>query len=83
MAGRRKSAGRSGGSDTVATNATCGECAHLTVMTEFHTLTVHGRKPTLGRCPYDARCRLLSEKGCGKWKGRPLPSSKVEGNGIL
>ena len=82
MAVRRKSAGRSGGSDEVATNRTCGECAHLTVMTEFHTLTVHGRKPTLGRCPYDTRCRLLSERGCGKWKAPLQPSPKGAGDGI-
>ena len=42
----------------------CGDCAHCEPVTTFHTLTVHGRKPTLGICPYwtQSRCTLLSWK---------------------
>lgn len=50
----------------------CGECGHVTLVTEFHTLTVHGREPTLGRCPYwtESRSLLLSQKiECSHYKG--------------
>lgn len=42
----------------------CGDCAHCEPVTDFHTLTVHGKRPTLGTCPYwtDSRCVLLSWK---------------------
>ena len=46
----------------------CGECAECTPYMAFHTLTVHGRKPTMGICPYvTGRKVLLSEKGCQHW----------------
>lgn len=40
----------------------CGDCANLTPIDKFTTLTVHGRRPTLGTCPYwtQSRCTLLS-----------------------
>lgn len=40
----------------------CGDCIHCTPVTDFHTLTVHGRKPTLGTCPYwtKSRCVILA-----------------------
>ena len=42
----------------------CGDCVHCKPVTDFHTLTVHERKPTLGICPYwtESRCTLLSWK---------------------
>ena len=44
----------------------CGECVHVVEVTEDRTLTVHGRKPTLGTCPYwtESRCVLLSQSAC-------------------
>ena len=50
----------------------CGDCANAVHVTEFHTLTVHGRAPTLGRCPYEKdRCVLLSEiRECRYYKKR-------------
>lgn len=51
----------------------CGECGNVTLVTEFHTLTVHGREPTLGRCPYwtESRSLLLSQKiACKHYKTR-------------
>lgn len=51
----------------------CGECGNVTLVTEFHTLTVHGREPTLGRCPYwtESRSLLLSQKiECKHYKTR-------------
>lgn len=47
----------------------CGDCVHVIPVTDFHTLTVHGRKPTLGTCPYMERRKvLLSERGCERLK---------------
>lgn len=42
----------------------CGDCANCKPVMDFHTLTVHGREPTLGTCPYwtKSRCTLLSWK---------------------
>ena len=51
----------------------CGECGNVTLVTEFHTLTVHGREPTLGRCPYwtESKSLLLSQKiACKHYKTR-------------
>lgn len=51
----------------------CGECANVTPVTDSHTLTVHGREPTLGRCPYwtESRSLLLSQKiECKHYKTR-------------
>lgn len=46
----------------------CGECEHCTPYMAFHTLTVHGKKPTMGTCPYVLNRKvLLSEKGCQQW----------------
>ena len=43
---------------------TCGECAECEPVTKFHTLSVQGRKPTMGRCPYEEFCVLLSQRAC-------------------
>lgn len=56
----------------------CGECAHVTVVTRFETLTVHGRKPTLGTCPYwtESRCVLLSwRSACRHYMPRDVGSA--------
>ena len=46
----------------------CKECAHLAIVTEFHTLSVEG-KPTLGLCPFVTNRKvLLSEDACPKFK---------------
>lgn len=46
----------------------CGECGFCEPVTAFHTLTVHGRRPTLGECPYEAYKVLLSQKACRHYK---------------
>lgn len=43
---------------------TCGECKRCTPVMTFHTLTVKDRKPTLGRCPEEEFCVLLSQRAC-------------------
>lgn len=51
----------------------CRECAHVEEVTKFHTLTVDGRKPTLGKCQYYTNgkyCVLLSQKSCSNFKKR-------------
>ena len=50
----------------------CRECANVTEVTAFNTLTVYGRQPTLGTCPYwkSSRCVLLSQKACGQFKNK-------------
>ncbi|MBR1449544.1 MAG: hypothetical protein IJ588_12465 [Prevotella sp.] len=50
----------------------CGECAHVTEVTDFHTLSVHDRLPTLGICPYwtESRCVLLSQRACWHFKDK-------------
>ena len=50
----------------------CGECDNVILVTKFHTLSVHGRKPTLGECPYwtKSRCVLLSQIACENFKKR-------------
>lgn len=44
----------------------CGECKRCTPVTTSHTLTVKDRKPTLGRCPEEEFCVLLSQRACQK-----------------
>lgn len=49
----------------------CRDCKECVAVTEFHTLTVHGREPTLGRCPYwtESRSFLLSQRiACGRFQ---------------
>lgn len=47
----------------------CGECVNCTPIWLHHTLTVHGRRPTMGDCPFmPNRKVLLSERGCMKWE---------------
>lgn len=43
----------------------CGECANVTLVTIFHTLSIKG-EPTMGECPYwtQSKCVLLSQKAC-------------------
>lgn len=50
------------GKDKEYLKHTCGECAHCTPETAFHTLTVKDRRPTLGRCPEKEFCVLLSQR---------------------
>lgn len=53
----------------------CGDCANCVPVTDFHTLTVHGKRPTLGTCPYwtDSRCVLLSWKSdCKHFKPKKV-----------
>lgn len=53
----------------------CGDCAHCTPVLDFNTLTVHGRQPTLGTCPYwkESRCTLLSWKSdCKHFKQKTI-----------
>lgn len=39
----------------------CGDCANVTEVTDFHTLSILG-EPTMGTCPHwtESRCVLLS-----------------------
>lgn len=50
----------------------CGECAHCTYVKDHWTLSVDGKRPTLGRCPFWKKSRsvLLSQKACGNFKMR-------------
>lgn len=52
--------------NSTAKKHTCRECANVTPVTRFFTLTVHGRQPTLGECPHWelSRCVLLSQRAC-------------------
>lgn len=45
----------------------CRECANVTRVYEFHTLSIKG-EPTMGKCPYwtQSKCVLLSQKACVK-----------------
>ena len=47
----------------------CRECANVTPVTEFHTLSVNEKEPTLGRCPFwtTSKSVLLSQKTCNKF----------------
>lgn len=52
----------------------CGDCAHVSVVTSFHTLSVTGN-PTLGRCPYytgGKYCVLLSQRACEYFKTKKV-----------
>ena len=44
----------------------CYECENVTPVTRFNTMSVHGRMPTLGTCPYwkKSRCVLMSQEAC-------------------
>lgn len=44
----------------------CRDCVNVTPLTDHHLLSVHGREPTLGRCPYwtESRSVLLSQRAC-------------------
>ena len=44
----------------------CYECANVTPVTRFNTMSVHGKMPTLGTCPYwkQSRCVLMSQEAC-------------------
>jgi hypothetical protein len=53
----------------------CGECAHCTPVTAFHTLTVKDRKPTLGRCPEFTFCVLLSQQAGKCFSAKKSPGS--------
>ena len=55
-------AAQGSGKDKEYLKHTCGECAHCTPVTTFHTLTVKDRLPTLGRCPEHKYCVLLSQQ---------------------
>jgi hypothetical protein len=48
----------------------CGECKNVTPYMAQHTLTVHGKKPTMGTCPEwtSSKCVLLSQAACEKFK---------------
>ena len=54
---------------------TCGECAKCTPKTDFHTQTVKNRKPTIGRCPEEKFCVLLSQRACKKFILAKQPGS--------
>ena len=53
----------------------CRECARCTPVTAFHTLTVKDRQPTLGRCPEEKYCVLLSQLACKKFIAAKPPGS--------
>lgn len=57
---------QNGGKDKEYEKHVCGECKRCTPVTTFHTLTVKDRKPTLGRCPEEEFCVLLSQRACPK-----------------
>ena len=48
----------------------CRDCKHVTPVMRFETLTVHGRHPTLGTCPYWQKSKyvLLSQRACEKFE---------------
>lgn len=50
----------------------CGECANCTPVTKFRTLSIKG-EPTMGRCPKEKHCVLLSQEGCREWQKRTAP----------
>lgn len=56
----------------------CRDCAWVTYVTKFSTLSLEGR-PTLGRCPYYGEGRysvLLSQKGCDYFRDREKDADK-------
>lgn len=58
----------------------CYECESCEPVSLFHTLTVHGRRPTLGTCPYwtMSRCVLLSQKACEHFKEKKYDKQGTE-----
>ena len=62
----RSVAAQNSGKDKEYEKHVCGECKRCTPVTTFHTLTVKDRKPTLGRCPEEEFCVLLSQRACPK-----------------
>lgn len=69
--GKTSSNQRNANADTKDSKAyekhVCGECARCTPETAFHTLTVKDCRPTLGRCPEQKYCVLLSQRACKKF----------------
>lgn len=63
---RTTTAAQSGSKDKEYEKHVCGECKRCTPVTKFSTLTVKDRKPTLGRCPEQTCCVLLSQRACPK-----------------
>ena len=63
---RTTKAVQNSGKDKEYEKHTCGECKRCTPVTKFNTLTVKDRKPTLGRCPEQTCCVLLSQRACQK-----------------
>lgn len=57
-------------------NHRCGECAEVTEVMRFHTLSVKG-EPTLGECPNwtKSKCVLLSQQACKQFKNRNVEES--------
>ena len=45
-------------------NHCCRECRLCQPVMDFNTLTVKDKKPTLGRCPREEYCVLLSQRAC-------------------
>lgn len=56
---------------------TCGKCARCTPVTAFHTLTVKDRLPTLGRCPEQQSCVLLSQRACKEFSAKTKEPGSV------
>ena len=48
----------------------CGECRYVEDYLKWNTLSVHGRLPTMGTCPYwtESKRVLLSQRSCEKFK---------------
>ena len=46
------------------TGYSCRHCRLCTPVRKHNTLTVKGRKPTLGKCPHNTYCVLLSQPAC-------------------
>ena len=53
-------------------NHLCGECARCEPYMRFETLSVHGRKPTMGICPLSEFKVLLSEMACKNFKRKKI-----------
>lgn len=63
---RTTTAVQNSGKDKEYEKHVCGECKRCTPVTKFNTLTVKDRKPTLGLCPEEEFCVLLSQRACPK-----------------
>lgn len=46
----------------------CGDCVHLVPSQEY--LSVRGKRPILGRCPFSKYMRLMSDTACDQYKTR-------------